>query len=170
MRGWANVLILKLEAQMAALTGDAGEIASPAGLFDRIASAVAREASAVSGLHRLAFADGEWTNYSEGIEVKYLWDKETFLVRCLPGAVIPPHGHDLTEYLIAVSGDLIIDGVEFGLGDYHSMPPGTRHDDAWTRQGCIFLCSPAPRSTELFLPPQPGRWAIRSVSRPRAQC
>lgn len=134
-----DAAIDRLEAQMAPLAAAAGEIAPPSGLFDRILDAVATADARGRAISRLPFGEGAWQPYSPGVARKYLWDNDTFLLRCEPGAVIPPHGHPMTEHLIVIAGDLLIDGVEFGTGDYHTMPAGTRHDDAWTRAGCILF-------------------------------
>lgn len=131
--------IEEFEAQLAPLTAAAGEVAPPPGLFDRIMDGIAAQDRAAKAVFRLPFEGGKWEPYSDGIEMKYLWDAETFLLRCQPGAIIPPHGHDLTEHLIVVSGDLLIDDMAFAVGDYHTMPPGTRHDNARTRGGCILF-------------------------------
>lgn len=134
-----DAAIQRLEAQMAPLTAAAGEVAAPAGLIDKILNAIDAEDQRLAVTRRLAFGEGAWEPYASGIQVKYLWDPETFLMRCEPGAVIPPHGHDLHEHLIVVAGDLVINGIPFGVGDYHTMPPGTFHADARTTGGCILF-------------------------------
>jgi len=131
--------IRQIEGQMAPLTGMAGEVAPPPGLFNRILDAIAGHEARSAVTKRLPFAEGRWEPYSDGIAMKYLWDSDTFLLRCEPGSVIPPHEHELTEHLIVVSGDLLINGLEFDVGDYHTMQIGTRHEDASTRSGCILF-------------------------------
>lgn len=131
--------IRELDARMAPLTAAAGTSAPPPGLFDRIMQAVAAEDAVLARTHRLPFAEGPWDSYAAGVTRKFLWNAQTFLLRCEPGAVIPPHGHDEDEHLIVVSGDLLINGVAFAMGDYHTMKAGTRHDDARTVGGCILF-------------------------------
>lgn len=139
-----DAAIDRLEAQMAPLAAAAGFETPPAGLFDRVLATIEATAPAHLATHRLPFHAGTWIVYAPGVEQKFLWNDDTFLLRCVPGAVIPPHGHELTEHLVVVSGDLFVDGVEFGPGDYHTMPAGTRHDDAYTRAGCILFIQSLP--------------------------
>lgn len=134
-----DAAIEQLEAQMAPLAAAAGEEPAPPGVFARVMATIDATGAAQRATVRLPFAEGAWQVYAPGIEQKFLWDEHTFLLRCAPGAIIPPHGHDLDEHLVVVSGDLFIDGVAFAPGDYHTMPRGTRHDDAMTRMGCVLL-------------------------------
>lgn len=139
-----DAAIDRIEAQLAPLTATAGETTPPHGVFDRILAAVETEEERLAVTHRLPFAAGNWERYADGIEMKYLWDGETFLLRCEPGAIIPPHGHDLNEHLIVISGDLLVNGIRFGVGDYHTMPTGTWHEDARTEEGCILFVQSRP--------------------------
>ncbi len=127
------------EAQFAPLTGLAGVVEPSAGLFDRIAGAIAAEDTGLKGMTALASGEGRWLPHAPGIEVKRLWNRKTLMLRCQPGAVLPAHDHAECEHIVVVSGDFIVGGRSFSTGDYHSVPAGIGHGDASTRGGCILL-------------------------------
>lgn len=131
--------IRTLEADLAPMTGFAGQLTPPADLFDRIARAIEKENAALAGKTAQAFSEGVWQPYLPGIEIKTLWSPKTFLMRCRPGAVVPAHPHPETEHLLIVSGDLIVGGRTFRTGDWHSSPADNDHDDLHTVEGCVLL-------------------------------
>lgn len=103
----------------------------PNALWARIAASMERVDSRLD--------EGRWRDFSPGIWFKRLWSKETILLRCEPGAVIPPHEHRVFEHTVVVTGDLIIEGETFGPGDYQGTPPGGIHPQWRTVTGCVVL-------------------------------
>lgn len=83
--------------------------------------------------------EGRWRDYAPGIRFKRLWTRDTYLLVCTPGSVVPDHEHKTFEHTVVISGDLIIDGAAFGPGDYLGTPKGGSHPDWSTRTGCIVL-------------------------------
>jgi anti-sigma factor ChrR (cupin superfamily) len=84
-------------------------------------------------------ADGRWRDYAPGVKFKRLWTRETYLLDCEPGAVVPEHEHRSFEHTVVISGDLVIDGVAYGPGDYLGTPKGGAHPNWTTKTGCIVL-------------------------------
>lgn len=107
----------------------------PSGLWARIADDLA---PAPRG-PRVRLAEGRWRTLSAGVQVKRLWGREGFLLRCEPGAVVPPHDHAAFEHATVIAGDLVSEGETFGPGDYLGTPAGGAHEAWTTRTGCIVL-------------------------------
>lgn len=128
-----------LDAQFAPLTGAAGKIAPPAGLFGRIVEALASEEREHEGKFSQEAAEGRWLPYKPGILAKRLWSRRTVMLRCSPGACLPAHDHAEAEHIIVIWGDFVVGGRTFGAGDYHCSPKGSAHGDAFTRGGCLLL-------------------------------
>jgi anti-sigma factor ChrR (cupin superfamily) len=66
-------------------------------------------------------------------------DRETLLVKCDPGALIPRHAHEGIEELIVLEGTLRVGDVLLGPGDYIRSTPGADHGDAISPDGCVCL-------------------------------
>ena len=111
----------------------------PAGLWARIEERLAAaELTTVSpSVERVD--DGRWRQLAPGVRMKRLWNGRTLLIECEPGAVAPAHHHRTFEHSLILSGDVTGDEGEFGPGDYHGMPAGSRHGAWSTRTGCRVL-------------------------------
>lgn len=92
-----------------------------------------------------AAAEGRWWPTGlPGVWGKTLFksrqfDRETLLVRCEPGALIPRHAHEGIEELIVLRGTLLVGHVLLGPGDYIRSAPGADHGDAISPDGCLCL-------------------------------
>jgi hypothetical protein len=128
-----------LEAQLAPLTGAAGNAAPPADLLDRIVEALEIEQREHEGKFSQEAREGRWFPYKPGILAKRLWNRRTIMLRCRPGARIPPHDHDQDEQIVVISGDFVVGGRTFGAGDCHCSPKGNAHGEIFTRGGCLLL-------------------------------
>ncbi len=131
--------IRALEGSLSPMTGLAGTLAPPAGLFDRIVSAIDQECAELAGKTAVACADGDWQPFLPGIEIKQMWNPGTVMLRCRPGAVLPAHPHDQAEHIVVISGDFVVGGRTFRTGDWHSSPAGNDHGEAHTDGGCLLL-------------------------------
>ena len=117
------------------------DLAMPAGeppdaLWSRIAGSLVGEAE---GRVDVRLNEGRWREFAPGVEYKRLWNRNTVLLRCRPGAWVPPHEHRTFEHTVVVSGDLVIDDQVFGPGDYQGTPAGGTHPNWTTRTGCVVL-------------------------------
>lgn len=83
--------------------------------------------------------DGKWRPYAPGIRVKRLGMPDTYLLEGEPGGVVPDHEHHSFEHTVVISGDLVVDGVSYGPGDYLGTPKGGVHSNWTTRTGCVVL-------------------------------
>ncbi|MBL8770424.1 MAG: cupin domain-containing protein [Phenylobacterium sp.] len=108
----------------------------PPGLWSRVAAGLEGvDAPDVEA----RFDDGRWRDYAPGIRFKRLWTRDTYLLRCEPGAVVPDHEHRSFEHTVVISGDLVIAGAAYGPGDYLGTPKGGEHPNWTTRKGCVVL-------------------------------
>ena len=108
----------------------------PGRLWSRIAASM--EGADLANIE-LRLPEGRWRDYAPGIRFKRLWTRDTYLLECEPGTVVPDHEHPSFEHTVVVSGDLTIDGVVYGPGDYVGTPKGGTHPNWTTKAGCIVL-------------------------------
>jgi anti-sigma factor ChrR (cupin superfamily) len=113
--------------------------APPAALWERIEAAVEAEAdAALPGIVDLRREDG-WRQYTRDVQIKRLWDANTFLLRCAPGGVLPAHKHPRFEHCIVIEGDMIVGGETYRSGDYHGVPAHIAHSEITSRTGLLML-------------------------------
>jgi hypothetical protein len=128
------------EAIMAPLAGMAGNLAPPPGLKRSVMAAVAQAGRfEAHGKQLHPFASGSWRNVFPGVDMKRLWASGPKLMRCAPVSVIPAHQHFEDEHLVVLSGDFVLEGRRFCLGDHLFSPRGTRHGEGTTETGCVLL-------------------------------
>ena len=105
-------------------------------LWRRIEAAVdAAVPAAVVNLRR----DEGWRQYTQDVQIKRLWDENTFLLRCAPGGVLPAHKHPRFEHCVIIEGDMIVDGETYRSGDYHGVPAHIAHNEITSRTGLLML-------------------------------
>jgi anti-sigma factor ChrR (cupin superfamily) len=61
------------------------------------------------------------------------------LLRAAPGMEYPPHTHAGVEEIYMLSGDLVLEGILYGPGDYIRSTPGSRHAPSYSTEGCMFF-------------------------------
>jgi hypothetical protein len=132
-----------LEARLAPLGEALDPVRPSSDLFSRIAAEAGIDAP-LAGFHIVRHDEGGWKRLSEGVDTRTLWRSEkagrrSFLIRIQPGAVLHAHEHGGDEECLVLEGDMIVDGVTFGPGDYHVAFAGTRHPVVTTKGGCICL-------------------------------
>lgn len=115
----------------------------------KIAAGMAeRPAAAVT--HRLS--EGEWQPLSPGFAIKIVnYDAASglysYLGRLQPGASIRAHSHHTLEECVIVSGDIEVEGMTLGVGDYQVFQSGTAHGVIHSRRGAVLFLR-----SELHLP------------------
>jgi hypothetical protein len=128
------------EAMLAPLAGVAGSMALPPGMKARVMAAIMSwDDFQHGGKRSFEFGSGNWRTVFPGVEMKRLWAKGPKIMRCAPASVIPAHDHPEHEHLVVLSGDFLLEGRRFSIGDHLSSPPGSHHDMGTTRTGCILL-------------------------------
>ena len=114
-------------------------------LFARIAERAGLE-TPLSGIHIARSDTGLWKTVADGIEIKRLWHsrqsgRSAYMLRMQPGAVMPMHDHHGDEESLVLEGDMQINGVAFGPGDFQVAFAGTKHPLITTRGGCLCFVS-----------------------------
>lgn len=116
----------------------------------RVLDAIGEQTSV---LHHTVRADaGEWEQLAPGIERKVLWERggaTSCLIRAVPGATFPRHGHAMDEETMMLEGSLQIGDVLLRAGDFHVGRSGVEHAPLSTADGCLCLLRTA---TSFFEP------------------
>jgi anti-sigma factor ChrR (cupin superfamily) len=113
------------------------QAAAPPGLWRRIEAAI--DADAASSPAKVIRREEGWRRYTRDVQIKRLWDENTFLLRCAAGGVLPAHDHPRFEHCIILEGDMIVGGETYRSGDYHGMPAHVAHSEITTRTGLLML-------------------------------
>ncbi len=82
-----------------------------------------------------------WEQRPFGLEVCTLHEDartRAVLVRMAPGAMLPPHDHEMDEESLILEGDAMIgEDIYLQAGDYHFARAGVRHPTISSPNGCI---------------------------------
>ena len=94
--------------------------------------------------HVVTAHDGEWLNQATGIDAKVLYQDPvsktyTLLVNLAPGSEYPAHRHVGLEQCYIVSGDLHVNDLTLGAGDFIATNDGVEHHRTYTLGGCQLL-------------------------------
>jgi anti-sigma factor ChrR (cupin superfamily) len=131
----------EVEALATALFDLAPPVEPPAGLL----AAIEAEIDAAPAGHRILRADeGGWTRWLDKIWRKDLASEagagpSIYLLRCEPGAVLPPHGHDRDEHVFVLEGAFVVDEVVVRAGDYQFAAADSAHAEHRSPEGCLVL-------------------------------
>jgi anti-sigma factor ChrR (cupin superfamily) len=123
------------ERALASLSLAAPPMEPPAGLWAKIERELTPKSPFPEGIEIGRLGEGKWRRLAPGVEIKPLWGRRTFLIRCEPGATVPRHRHRSFEHTLILSGD--IEG-QWGPGDYLGNPEGW-HESWGTKAGCLVL-------------------------------
>ena len=88
--------------------------------------------------------EGKWATPFPGVTVKTLhFDRSTGmmtnLVRMQPNASYPPHRHTAAEQCLVLEGDVCLDDVVLGPGDYSRNDAFSNHGRIHSKGGCLLL-------------------------------
>ncbi len=124
-----------------ALADCAPDAAPPADLFDRIEGEI--DTPAIHGVDTILAAAGKWYDQGSGVWSKLMASspdgKKIFLLRCLPGGVIPAHRHSGWEYALVIEGQYQIEGRTVRAGDAQQSAANSFHPQITTDVGCLLL-------------------------------
>jgi len=114
-------------------------------LFARITGEIEAKLP-LAGIYARNGADGEWQPLCDGIDIKTLWHstqsrRHVFLVRIKPGAILPEHRHSGDEECMVLEGDMVVNGVTFGPGDFQVAFANTVHPVITSVGGCTCMIS-----------------------------
>ncbi len=127
---------------LATLASLAPEADPEDGLLERIEARL--EVEQMPGTRTLRAEEGTWAEFVPGVWNKLLdrdpeTGSKTYLLRCLPNAVIPRHRHARDERLLVLEGEISLGDLPLRAGDFHVAGGGTDHPPAHTREGCLIL-------------------------------
>jgi len=133
------------EDRLAPLASLLDEVAPSVDLFARITGTLGVN-QPLAGIHLTRSTDGTWQDFCEGIQIKTLWrstksGRHVFLVRIQPGAILPEHRHAGDEECMVLEGDMVVNGVSFGPGDFQVAFASTVHPVITSRGGCTCMIS-----------------------------
>jgi len=113
----------------------------------RVLKRVADEPRPAAAMVDIRRADG-WRAFDDKAQMKVLHDDGstmTWLVRMQAGAVLAAHEHEGTEECLVLEGDVWLNDVRYGPGDYQIAFAGSRHHSTRSESGCLlFVRSPSP--------------------------
>jgi anti-sigma factor ChrR (cupin superfamily) len=93
--------------------------------------------------NRFMFADqGDWRTIAEGVQVKILRqeaDSRSALVKMAANSSLPAHEHNFDEEAIVLEGDVWLEDILCGIGDYHLAHAGSAHREIHTDHGCLLF-------------------------------
>lgn len=128
-----------LEQALAPMAACGGNAAPPPQLLANIEAVLDAEAAIDAYATNSRLEQGEWQPVRPGVWRKRLWDDRTWLGRVEPGHAFAPHHHDQVEHCLVLAGSMVVDGVEFGPGDYHAPVAGSDHGTLTTPGGLLLL-------------------------------
>lgn len=131
------------DALMEALLDAQAEIRPEPGRAGRLKARIlerVRGAARPLDLLTIRAGEGAWIRLGPKVEMKPLRegaDAFSFLLRLAPGAVLPPHGHDLDEECIVLEGEVQFGDIRVQAGDFHLAPRGVPHGLMRSRKGAL---------------------------------
>lgn len=122
--------------------------APPTGVFAKIEARLDARARFERLAKTLREPEGDWIHVAAGMRIKVLeqfpeMKRQIILLEGAPGAVHAAHNLEQDEEIYVISGDLVVDEIEYGPGDLHVSRKGAPHPDMTTRFGCRCLVASA---------------------------
>ncbi len=129
------------------MLGELAALAQPADPPKRLLRAIEAEidgGTARKKAKTMRADEGEWKQRSSKIWQKILFeDPETgrsiYLLRCQPGAVIPPHYHKHDEHVFMIECELTVTKQTIRPGDSQFSPAGSWHAMIRSPKGCLVM-------------------------------
>ena len=92
--------------------------------------------------------EGDWLALKPLVQMKVLYrngPERTYLLRLLPGAVLPAHQHDADEECMVLEGEVWLGDSHAFAGDYHLAKKDSKHGKIHSPTGALlFLRSAHP--------------------------
>ncbi len=136
-----QVLVAEWEQRLAGLDAAVADEAPPPHLWDRISAALDAETGSSDAL-TIRSSGGDWHMVMEGVEKKTLLRDEekgveSYLLRAAPDTIFLAHGHEKIEECLVMEGELFIGELRLSAGDFHAVPAGFDHVEAYTKTGTV---------------------------------
>lgn len=135
-------LVAAWERRLGALAERVAPAPPPKNSFAAIERRIGAEAK--PGSRTIRGDAGEWSEIEPGVAMKRLFrspddESTSFLLRLLPGAVLPPHPHPSNEECLVIDGEITIGELRLGAGDYHVAFRGSPHDVIRSERGALLF-------------------------------
>lgn len=123
------------------VTLSATPVSPPPRLRARLMDRISKDEGTGSGQGTVVRAqDAPWKpSPFPGVDMRFLHERKTMLVRMAPNARIPAHPHSTAEQCLVLEGSITSEGVTVRAGDFIYMPPGSAHEDLYSDEGALFL-------------------------------
>jgi hypothetical protein len=133
-------LVADWEGRLAGLDDPVSEEAPSVDLWGRLHATLDAETGAAGPAITIRSSGGDWHEVMEGVEKKSLirdeeLGEESYLLRVAPGTVFPSHGHEKIEECLVIEGEFFIGELRLSAGDFHAVPAGFDHVEAYTEIG-----------------------------------
>lgn len=137
-----RLLVAEWEQRLTGLDDAVPKEAPPPELWNRIDAALDAETGMSYAALTIRSSDGDWQILMEGVEKKTLLSDEengveTYLLRVAPDTSFPAHGHEKIEECLVVEGEFFIGDLRLRVGDFHAVPAGFDHVEAYTKTGTV---------------------------------
>ena len=134
--------LLMADELLANLAGLTQPVEPPERLFKAIEAEI--DAGEPGKSRTLRADQGVWEKRISKIWQKILYEdpasgRRIYLLRCEPGAVIPPHRHKRDEHIIVLEGEFQIKKMTLKAGDSQFSPAGSMHAMIKSPTGCLVL-------------------------------
>lgn len=135
-------LVADWENRLAGLEAGLSDEAPSPQLWNRISDVLDAEIAQPDAALTIRFSGGDWKPIMDGVEKKTLLrdeekGEESYLVKVAPGIRFPAHGHQKIEECLVVEGEFFIGDLRLSAGDFHVVPPGFEHVEAYTEFGTV---------------------------------
>jgi hypothetical protein len=127
------------ENTVAALAASVPPVAPPAELRQRLLDQISQVQSQTGMTIVRANEAGFVQTPMPGVQIRYLKDKSTFLIKMAPKSHLPAHEHKFNEQCLMLEGSVSGDGQTAYAGDFVYMPAGSLHQPLYSEEGCSFL-------------------------------
>jgi len=133
-----------IDTLLAPVLGALTQADPPDDLFDAIEAEI--DADDRQPTKAIMADEGSWHQLTDKIWKKILGEDPTtgqsmYLLRCLPGAQIPPHPHEHAEHAYILEGELVMAGKTYRAGDAQTSSARTLHALVDIPKGCLVLIS-----------------------------
>jgi anti-sigma factor RsiW len=110
------------------------------GLEARLFARIGAPVSPAAGPTIVRAGDGNWKQVAPGVQMRFLHQDRTMLVRMDAGASLPSHPHAFDEQCLVLEGSIEdTAGNKASAGDFVMMPKGSTHPPISTESGALFL-------------------------------
>ena len=137
-----QVIVAEWEQRLVGLDAAVAEEAPSPNLWDRIVAGLDAETGSSHAALTIRSYGGDWHAVMDGVEKKTLLRDEengveSYLLRVAPDTSFPAHSHQKIEECLVMEGEFCIGDLRLSAGDFHAVPAGFDHVEAYTKIGTV---------------------------------